>query len=118
MSTISHPRCGPRGRRCEMRVSLPCAEQFHLLNVQLSPVPLGTDGIDFFFFLASLSTLASFALTTCYTNQLRMSRSHLNKSNSIRSRRPLAHSPSKLPGCIGWSHCRHFRGVIRITRLI
>jgi hypothetical protein len=81
-----------------------------LLNVV--PVPLCADGIDF---LASLSTSASFALTTCYTNQPPMSRSHSNKSNSIRSRRPLAHSPSKSPGCIGRSRCQRFKSVIRIT---
>lgn len=52
-------------------------------------------------FLASLFTSASFALTTCYTNRHPMSQSHSNKSNSIRSRRPLVHSPRKLPGCIG-----------------
>jgi Eukaryotic glutathione synthase, ATP binding domain len=74
-----------------------------------------TDGINF---LASLSTSASFALTTCYTNQPPMSRSHSNKSNSIRSRRPLARSASESPECIGRSHCWRFRIVIRITPFI
>jgi len=81
----------------------------------LSPFCYGANKIDFF---GSLSTSVSFDLTTCYTNQPLMSRSHSNKSNSIRSHLPLAHSPSKLPGCIGRSRCQRFRSVIQMMPFI
>ena len=80
------------------------------------PVRRATNLIPFLYIdFASLFTSASFALTTCYTNLLLMSRSHLNKSNSILSRHHLAHSPSKSPGCTGASHFRNLRCLIGIT---
>ena len=51
--------------------------------------------------LFSLSTLVSFDLTTCYTNQLLMIRSLSNKWNSIPSPRLSALSLSESQECIG-----------------